>query len=427
MASSTTARAKEIIAKLDQFEVDMHLVNTWVHGADNLTVLLGGVSTPTIKNLVKNFRMSAQEILDAADYIHDNYEGLEDIIDANREYAEIAETLLLKIADWMARDLAEFNAINIELYNRWYDHGIEEIQDANLVALQAKQNIRDLMDAFDESYAQHRLMKRLFDGTNPTSSSKPVLFVISGQSNAVGSGEYTPFDSARDCGWLWSWFDGANALKPIADPFAAIQRGSGWCAFARRFFALTGRKVILLNIASGGASVTDYGTTENTWADNAYGTLRASRQNVWNAFHSAVPASSYDLGAILWVQGESDAGRNYYEPVLISMQAYKAATLDILNWTRNLIGAADCPVFIGKIGFNITGTTNANYRKSYEAVQKAQGELVNNEDIFDGFSMAPYFADAWDEYMKGTIHYSPRGYRIQGHAFARSVVNYLNF
>ena len=431
MASSTTARAKEVIAELDQFEADMNLTNKWVHGDENLTVLLGGVSTPTIRNLVKNFRLSAQEILDAAEYIQDNYEGLEDIIDANREYAEIAETLLLKIANWMARDLAEMNRMNIDRYNDWYKHGIERIGDAGLVARQTRQNICDLIDAFDESVAQHRLQIRLFDGTNPGTSSKPVLFVISGQSNGVGYGYYTPFDQAKDCGQFWSWRDGANTLKPIADPIGhEASRGSGWPAFARRFFALTGRKVILLNIASGGAAVTDGGsTTTNTWADNSYGTLRSSRQTIWNAFHAAVPVSSYDVGAILWVQGEAEAGRLYSETVTV--QDYKDGTLDVFNWTRNLIGAPSCPVFIGKIGFNSTSMTTPALKAAYKAVQKAEEDMCNNEDIFMGFSMAPDFAlpigAGWYEYMSDGIHYSRLGYKIYGNAFARSVVNYLTF
>lgn len=429
--ASTTQRAREVIAELDQFEVDMHLVNTWVHGADNLTVLLGGVSTPTIKNLVKNFRLSAQEILDAAEYIQDNYEGLEDIIDANREYAEIAETLLLKIATWMARDLAEMNRMNIDRYNDWHKHGIERIGDAGLVAGQARDSIRTWIDSYDESVSQRRLMNRLFDGTNPGVSSKPVLFVISGQSNGVGYDASCKSDRAVDCGWFWSWRDGANALKPIADPIGELSdRGTGWCQFARRFYALTGRKVILLNVAHGGAAVTDGGyTTDNTWADNQYGTVRARAQGIWNAFHAAVPASSYDVGAILWVQGEAEAGRLYSGTVTV--QDYKDGTLDVFEWTRNLIGASDCPVFFGKIGFESTCLTNAQLKSCYKSIQQAEDDMCNNEDIFMGFSMAPEFAlpvnAGWWAYMSDGIHYNHHGYVIYGNAFARSVVNHLNF
>lgn len=427
--ASTTQRAREVIAELDQFEVDMHLVNTWVHGADNLTVLLGGVSTPTIKNLVKNFRLSAQEILDAAEYIQDNYEGLEDIIDANREYAEIAETLLLKIATWMARDLAEMNRMNIDRYNDWYKHGIERICDAGLVAGQARDSIRTWIDSYDESVSQRRLMNRLFDGTNPGASSKPVLFVLSGQSNGVGYDLSCKSDKAVDCGWFWSWRDGANTLKPIEDPIGELStRGTGWCQFARRFYALTGRKVILLNIARGGAAVTDGGSdTTNTWADNQYGTVRTRAQGIWNAFHAAVPASSYDVGAILWVQGETEAGRLYSGTVTV--QDYKDGTLDVFEWTRNLIGAPNCPVFFGKIGFN--SSTDSAVRNAYKKIQKAEEDMCNNEDIFMGFSMAPEFAlpanAGWWAYMSDGIHYNHHGYVIYGNAFARSVVNYLNF
>ena len=431
MASMNT-RAKEVIAELDQFEVDMHLVNTWVHGADNLTVLLGGVSTPTIKNLVKNFRMSAQEILDAADYIQDNYEGLEDIIDANREYAEIAETLLLKIADWMARDLATMNQMNIDRYNDWYARGIENISDANILSLQAAENISDITAAFDDSTSKHRLQVRLFDGSNPSASSKPVLFVISGQSNAVGCGLYPPCTQAKDSGSFWSWANGDNELKPIVDPISNENKGSGWPEFASLFFELTGRKTILLNIANGGSTVTDGGyTTANTWADNGYGTLRTSRSGVWNAFSSAVPATDYDLGGILWVQGEYDAQRLYAGTITVGEYSgtwdnLSEGTRGVLQWTRNLIGVSNCPIFIGLIGYQQSCKTNTALKNAYDAIINAQRALVDYTDIFPGFSMTPQFFDAWGKYYSDGIHYNRKGYRLQGRAFARSVVNYLH-
>lgn len=425
MASMNT-RAKEVIAELDQFEFDMNLTNKWVHGDENSTVLLGGVSTPSIRNLVKNFRMSAQEILDAASYIQDNYEGLEDIIDANREYAEIAETLLLRISDWMARDLAEMNRMNIDRYHDWYAHGIERVGDAGREAEQAAQNVRDLIAAYDESYAQHRLQVRLFDGTNPGSTSKPVLFVIAGQSVSVGFGNYKPYETAPECGWYWSWRDGANTLKPLVDPIGQVGNlGSGWCGFARRFFNLTGRKVILLSIGSGGAAVTDGGyTTDNTWADNGYGTLRSSRQAIWNAFSAAVPASSYDLGAILWGQGAADADRLYAGTVTVS--DYKTGTLDVLSWLKTLIGNSSCPVLITRIGHNKSALTIPAYKAAYEAIQNAQVELCDWSSIYPGFSMAPYFADAWDVYNSDGIHYSQLGYRIMGNCYARSAAYILS-
>lgn len=428
--ASTTQRAKEVIAKLDQFEVDMHLANTWVHGADDLTVLLGGVSTPTIKNLVKNFRMSAQEILDAADYIQDNYEGLEDIIDANREYAEIAETLLLKIADWMARDLAEINRINIDRYNNWYKGEISFFTECGETARAFRQEMLDIVKDYDLSVSAHSLMQRLLKGTNPTSSTKPVLFVIAGQSNANGQGPQAPFDSAVDCGQFWSWADGSNELKPIVDPIGdQLTKSSGWCSFAKMFFALTGRKVILLNIAKSGSYVTSVADDHvaNTWADDGYGTVRTTRKAIWDSFVQAVPASSYDLGAILWVQGEYDGDR--LGNGKITVNDYIDGTLDVFDWLRgsDMLDSQDCPILLGQIGYRCSQSTSLLQipSQAYKKIIDAQAGICDGETIFLGFSTAPYYWWSWKTYMGDGVHYGTYGYELQGKMFARSAAKVL--
>lgn len=453
MSYPCTDDPNEILEHVAAAKTNAQKFNAFVNGTASQTVQLGtGDPTPSIRKFIADAQSvvataandAAETVLDtvadmklnkadkAAPAVSGNLAKLDETGNIHDSgYAAEDFVLLLAYANDEARDLVLLNRMNIEVYDEWYARGIAHLNAANIDAMKAAQSIRDIIDAFDESYAQHRLQIRLFDGTNPGASSKPVLFVVSGQSNGVGYGNFAPFDRAHDCGQFWSWKDGSNMLKPIADPTGeSLTRGSGWCQFARRFFALTGRKVILLNIGSGGAGVADDGTTTaNTWADNGYGTLRSSRQNIWNAFHAAVPASSYDLGAILWVQGEHDASSLYAGTV--SVQDYKDGTLDIFSWTRTLVGDASCPVFFGKIGFSSACLADNALKNAYRQIQNAEEDLCDNESVFMGFSMAPDFAlpinAGWYEYMSDSIHYSHHGYAVYGNAFARSVVNHLNF
>lgn len=450
MSYPCTDDPNEILEYVVAAKTNASKFNKFVNGSSAQTVQLGdGDPTPTLRKFIADAQSvvataaneAAETVLDdVADMMVNKVDKFSravsgniakftvdgNIVDSGRAVHDFV--LLLAYANDEALNLALLNRMNVEVYEEWYARGIAHLEAANIDAMKAAESIRALIDAFDESYAQHRLQKRLFDGTNPGASSKPVLFIVCGQSNAVGGGEYTPFDQALDCGQFWSWKDGANMLKPIKDPTGNYTtRGSGWPAFARRFFALTGRKIILLNVAFGGSAVTDGGyDTANTWADNGYGTLRAQTEGIWNAFSAAVPSSSYDLGCIFWVQGEAEASRIYAGTV--TAQDYKDGTLDVWNWLWTLIGVPDVLIAVGKVGRNITSTYNATAKAAYDAIHKAQDELcASTANVEMLFSMAPHFADAWDEYMLGSIHYSPVGYRVQGSAFARSAVNYLNF
>ena len=173
--------------------------------------------------------------------------------------------------------------------------------------------------------------------------------------------------------------------------------------------------------------VTDGGyTTTNTWADNQYGTLRSSRQTIWDAFSAAVPATDYELGGILWDQGGSDGDRIYAGT--ITVQDFKDGTLDVWAWHRAMVGSATCPIFAALIDYNSACLTNAGVKAARKAIMDATYDIcINGGDpnVHLGFTIAPDYIHAWDFYMSGTVHYSRHGYRVQGEAFARSAAHHL--
>ena len=448
----------EILEYVAAAKTNAQKFNTFVNGSSTQTVQLGtGDPTPVLRKFIADAQSvvataaneAAETVLDdiadmklnkADKYVPAEPGNLAKLSsDGNlRDAGHAAEDFvpLLAYANGEAVELAWQNRMAFARYEDWLDEGadrhsrdMDRIVYAGNCAMQVRQAIRDVIDAFDESAAQHRLQIRLFDGTNPTSSSKPVLFVVAGQSNAVGTGQFKPFAAARDCGQFWSWADSSNTLKPIADPTGEyLIYGSCWPDFARAFFSLTGRKVLLLNLSSGGSAVTDGGyDTANTWADNAYGTLRTTRQEIWSAFSEAAPASGYDVGGILWSQGCAEIWRMRVGRVTI--QDYINGSLDVFDWLRTLVGVEDCPVFIGKTGYYQQAFSDETVRVANEAIQNAQMGFLDEENVYAGFGMAPDFAlppnYGWDEYMSDVVHYSRLGYRIMGKSFARSVATVL--
>ena len=266
------------------------------------------------------------------------------------------------------------------------------------------------------------------------------LFFVSGQSNASGSGNQGASRgyAVGSFGYSYDWKANSSTYGryiPVKDPVYAGGGDSAWPWFCDKFYALTGKTPLIVNIASGGACVTTFAgtTTTNSWANDGIGTLRASRGPViLDALNRAkVDSFQYRVGGILWCQGCAEGGRitNGY----VTANDYKQATKDIWAWTRNVIGKVYAvPVFVSQIGWSsgcFTGSNAANVYAGYEAVQNAQVELCNDASLnaFMGFDQAKNFYDPQNYRMdSGGIHYTQEGYKEMGEALAVKAVQVLN-
>ena len=254
----------------------------------------------------------------------------------------------------------------------------------------------------------------------------PVLWIVAGQSNAVGYAR-PPYESAAYCGQFWDWTTGVNALKPLKDPLNAWypNYGSAWPAFARHFFELTGRKVAILSVARGGSAVTKY--SSNTWyGKDAENTLRVNAATQYKAMTTALGAinEDYVLGGILWIQGEAECGG--VGNGTISINEYVMGTEDVFRFFRDLTSKSNLPIVISQIGYTSSVRTNAALLSGYHQIQAAQTDYCRtHENVYMAFEGAKYFLDA--EEMTDTIHYSQKGYNIVGDAFARCAANTLTF
>jgi hypothetical protein len=177
------------------------------------------------------------------------------------------------------------------------------------------------------------------------------LFLLAGQSNAVGQG-----DSAKSvqplAGTAFEFDAEAGNFIPLRDPagkpwklFQRAGTGSVAPAFARKFHELSGQKVYMVTAARGGAScaakaeLSFYGT----WDESGYLFPQAIEKT-----RMAEKAAGVKLSGIIWMQGERDA--NAFVSAQIVASEYEDAFLRLIQRFRKEFGET-LPVYIVQTGF----------------------------------------------------------------------------
>ena len=401
----------------------------------------------------------AQEAADAAQFAAEQIESkladVEGVFEENKVLIQLTDTYLLTVLNTAATASWNFTARDIEAYWKWYQNGLDKLQQVATIALHTAEATENDIEHFVAWFTkaeedETRLLKLLsqtaersrqlvemhistYDDDIRTRNilirtyvEKPVvLFIVAGQSNAVGYCT-PPYEAATYCGTFWNYQTGINELQPLKDPTNATKTNgaSAWPAFARHFFELTHRKVCILNVAYGGAAVTD--VSSNTW----YGDDSPHRQRASTQYAAATAAlgtinEDYVLGGLLWIQGEAETSRIGNGNT--TAEAYKAGTLDVFTFFRQLASDAEMPVYMSQIGFYDGAFTNTNWMNGHLAVQKAQIELAQGDanHVYLVFEGAKYFNKAG--YMHDSVHYSQAGYNEVGYTFARFVANNGSF
>lgn len=177
------------------------------------------------------------------------------------------------------------------------------------------------------------------------------LFLLAGQSNAVGQG-----DSAKSVqplpGTAFEFDADAGSFMPLRDPagkpwklFQRAGTGSVAPAFARRFHELSGKKVYFVTAARGGASCTVKAelSTYGTWDESGQLFPQAIEKT-----RMAEKASDMKLSGIIWMQGERDA--NAFVSAHIVAGDYEDAFVRLIQRFRKEFGES-LPVYIVQTGF----------------------------------------------------------------------------
>lgn len=320
--------------------------------------------------------------------------------------------------------LAAFDANRhaVEQYWAWFADGMGKIKKVGEVSLLTRRQNEAAIWAYDDEIRVKNMLIRSY-------VEKPyLLFIVAGQSNAVGTGPSPGYEDASYCGLYWDWKDQkAKSIKPLKDPVYRSVKGSAWPSFARYMFERTGRKTIILNIAWGGAAVTNINPSNSWYQDDEVVSLRridATRE--WTALLDALKASSidYELAGMMWVQGESECAR--IGAGTLSVQSYVDGTLDVFKYFRDLTSRPTLPIYMAQIGYTKSVLTNPVLLNGYEAVRAAQLELcMKNENDFMVCELPGTYFRAG--YMQDNIHYNQRGYNSMGASFARFISNHQSF
>ncbi len=235
------------------------------------------------------------------------------------------------------------------------------------------------------------------------------LFLVAGQSNAVGVGN-SDSSAVYQCSSCYEFSSATQSCWPLKDPvgynapnedFQAAVSGSAWPAFAYTFHQLTNDSVILVQAAKGGTSC-------HALADGGAGNWSNGYHLFSQAVTKAKAAEAFtgkQLDGIVWLQGESDAIGIYNGK--ISACQYKQALQDLIQRFRNQLHC-NLPFYIIQ-----TGLFTEPYDDVFNQVREIQKQLAEEDYltfIVDSTANS-YRSLGW---MTDQIHFDQRALNAMG-------------
>lgn len=246
------------------------------------------------------------------------------------------------------------------------------------------------------------------------------VFLIAGQSNAVGQG-ITPADSPTVTSGQVLQVNGgtiSNANDPVGSGAHQATSTSAWPAFGITYNNATKRKIAFVPMASDGTTqvaACDVALNGN-WS--ATGTLYSAAVAAADAALTTLSSAGYTpvFRGVLWVQGETDAA-NLGSVAGCTQTDYISNLQAMLIRFRTHYGAT-MPFYMSRIG-----TDTAVSDASYAQIRQAQEYVVS----IDPYSIIMYrnainFQSAgWDR----GVHYQTAGYNDLGYQGAVAAINFL--
>lgn len=255
-------------------------------------------------------------------------------------------------------------------------------------------------------------------GFNRLSAQQKVLFLVAGQSNAVGVG-----DSAKSAqcmlGTAFEYRFSNDTLLHLQDPvganelkFGAATTGSISPAFAKKYAELSKKQVVIISAARSGASCHQKAELDHygTWDDT--GRLQLFENAVLKT-QKAVEKTGVKLSGIIWLQGERDA--NAINAQQLTIQEYEAALIKVIQRFRDKFGK--------KVGFYIvqTGYYVGHSQAGFEQVRLAQKNvtqrLKNTHIVYENTHL--FKEKGW---LYDAIHYNQTALNDIGETTAKYIL-----
>jgi len=177
------------------------------------------------------------------------------------------------------------------------------------------------------------------------------LFLVAGQSNAVGVGN-AALSATCLPGTCFEYISTTDSLRPLKDPvgyaapnqdFMAAITGSAWPSFASTYHQLTGDTVIIVQAAKGAtscAAAADAGA--GNWSSSYHLFPEAIAKIKAAGANTGLPVSG-----VIWLQGESDAVGIYANKIAVCQ--YQDALKDLIQRFRDSL-RCNLPFYIIQTG-----------------------------------------------------------------------------
>lgn len=248
-----------------------------------------------------------------------------------------------------------------------------------------------------------------------SATSKGKLFLVAGQSNAVGQGKHTE-SPVCDPGTAYEYVANGDSLRPLKDPFGEkwestqpAGTGSVAPAFAKKLNELSDQTIYMLGAARGGSSCgakAELGTF-GCWAETGKLFGEAVKKT-----RMAMSKTNLSLSGIIWVQGERDANA-----ILTKNQTpaeYQAALESVILRFRKEFGQK-LPFYIVLTGNQTDKTTEGT-----DAVRSAQMAVAAKlKNVYITYKEAQTFPQrGW---LKDNVHYTQQGLNEIGEKTAEVV------
>lgn len=247
---------------------------------------------------------------------------------------------------------------------------------------------------------------------------KKVLFLVAGQSNAVGQGDSSTSTKCID-GAAYEYRLTGDLLTPLKDPVGAYElhlekanKGSAWPAFAKTYHALTGKEVIIVPAARGGSSCSYKAELDNygTWDEK--GRLPLFDSAIIKV-KAAMNKAGITIDGVLWSQGERDA--NAINAQQLSAEEYQSTMEALIYKFRKVLGK-DIKFYIIQTGYYLNHPV-----KGFDEVRTAQQNIAQKiKDVYIVYNQTGSFEKkGW---MKDEIHYNQTALNDIGTEIAKQVI-----
>lgn len=249
-----------------------------------------------------------------------------------------------------------------------------------------------------------------------------VLFLVAGQSNAVGMGDSATSVSCEPQ-TAWEYRLQGDSLVPLKDPvgfaelhFEAARKGSAWPAFAKAYHAATGKQVVIVAAARGGSSCHRQAELDNYGTWDTAGRLRLFDSAIVKT-KAAMRKTGLPLNGIIWSQGERDA--NAINSGTLTATAYAQALTQLIERFRQQLGEG------AKFYLVQTGYYSNHPAAGFDAVRKVQEQLANKlKQVYIVYRHTGDFKEkGW---MKDDIHYNQTALNDIGTTIARIIAREEN-